>query len=352
MIRLLPHGNYLKKARFNMTDHKTIHYLNVLRLFACLLVVLSHVIGTALQTYSAGLMEVQIYILKGIHNCIRWHVPIFVMISGALFLDPEKSITVKKMYTKYIFRIVLGIIIWGIIYHYVRITMEQKDLRLSYLGKSILAVITNDPFSHLWYLYMILGLYIIQPVLFQFIRSSSQKNVLLLICVLFLFTSLLPTIEILCDINIYNITVFSITGPYVLYFLLGHLLSKCNFMRHQTIVLISCITILFYILLSFCGKEEFFAYNSPFVVLVACSIFYLAKTIDVKLLLADKVDKLCYGVYICHGFSFQFWYRILKITPLKMNWLISIFGGFFFTVIITFLMVYLMRKIKILRAIL
>lgn len=109
-----------------MPDHKTIHYLNVLRLFACLLVVLSHVIGTALQTYSAGLMEVQIYILKGIHNCIRWHVPIFVMISGALFLDPEKSITVKKMYTKYIFRIVLGIIIWGIIYHYVRITMEQK----------------------------------------------------------------------------------------------------------------------------------------------------------------------------------------------------------------------------------
>ena len=173
-----------------------------------------------------------------------------------------------------------------------------------------------------------------------------------MICVLFLFTSLLPTIEILYDINIYNITVFSITGPYVLYFLLGHLLSKCNFMRHQTIVLISCITILFYILLSFCGKEEFFAYNSPFVVLAACSIFYLAKTIDVKLLLADKVDKLCYGVYICHGFSFQFWYRILKITPLKMNWLISIFGGFFFTVIITFLMVYLMRKIKILRAIL
>ena len=50
-----------------------------------------------------------------------------------------------------------------------------KDLRLSYLGKSILAVITNEPFSHLWYLYMILGLYIIQPVLFQFIRSSSQK---------------------------------------------------------------------------------------------------------------------------------------------------------------------------------
>lgn len=71
MIPSLPLGNYLKKARFNMTDHKTIHYLNVLRLFACLLVVLSHVIGTALQTYSDGLMEVQIYILKGIHNCIR-----------------------------------------------------------------------------------------------------------------------------------------------------------------------------------------------------------------------------------------------------------------------------------------
>lgn len=49
-------------------------------------------------------------------SLVRFGVPVFVMISGALFLKPDKDIPVKKLYSKYIFRIVIAFVFWSFIY--------------------------------------------------------------------------------------------------------------------------------------------------------------------------------------------------------------------------------------------
>ena len=46
----------------------------------------------------------------------RFAVPIFVMISGALFLDPKKDIPIRKIYSKYILRIVIAFVFWSVVY--------------------------------------------------------------------------------------------------------------------------------------------------------------------------------------------------------------------------------------------
>ena len=47
---------------------------------------------------------------------VRWGVPVFVMISGALFLDSNKKLSIKRLYTKNILRITCAFLFWSLIY--------------------------------------------------------------------------------------------------------------------------------------------------------------------------------------------------------------------------------------------
>ncbi len=82
-----------------------INYINSLRLLATLGVVFLHA--------SAGILdirEIQNPTDKFIHTCFKYSmqfaVPIFVMISGALFLNPAKEIGYSLMLCKYAKRVV------------------------------------------------------------------------------------------------------------------------------------------------------------------------------------------------------------------------------------------------------
>lgn len=90
-----------------------INYINGLRLIATLGVVFLHA--------SAGILdlrEIPSPTDKFMHTCFKYSmqfaVPIFVMISGALFLNPAKEIGYPLMLRKYVKRIALALLIFGL----------------------------------------------------------------------------------------------------------------------------------------------------------------------------------------------------------------------------------------------
>ena len=90
-----------------------INYINGLRLIATLGVVSLHA--------SAGILdlrEIPSPTDKFMHTCFKYSmqfaVPIFVMISGALFLNPAKEIGYPLMLRKYVKRIALALLIFGL----------------------------------------------------------------------------------------------------------------------------------------------------------------------------------------------------------------------------------------------
>lgn len=88
-----------------------IFYFDYLRIFAALVVVMLH---TAASQYSlTGIYHYSACFWDGI---ARWGVPIFVMISGALFLEPTKTITINNIFKKYIFRIAILFVVWSLFY--------------------------------------------------------------------------------------------------------------------------------------------------------------------------------------------------------------------------------------------
>lgn len=148
------------------------NYFDLLRVISSFAVVVIHVTSAAMNTTE---VSSQTYMANALLNSImRWAVPVFFMISGALFLDPKREVTTKKLFTKIIPHFVICIIIWGGIYsildQYLYGTLSVKSILIALYG-----IITGNTGYHLWFLYDILMLYIAVPI-FRLITCNATKR--------------------------------------------------------------------------------------------------------------------------------------------------------------------------------
>ena len=103
----------MKNMDINVNKNRLI-YMDILRIIACFSVVMLH---TAAQFwYTLPIDQLEWKIANSYDAVFRFGVPIFVMISGALFLNKEKVINIKKLYRHNILRLACVYIIWSCIY--------------------------------------------------------------------------------------------------------------------------------------------------------------------------------------------------------------------------------------------
>lgn len=125
------------------------HCFDFLRVVMTFAVIITHINaqdwGSARNTYR---------IVFNVYHALGWiAVPVFCMISGALFLS--RDIPIKKLYSKYIFRIFTAFMFWSSVYalrFYLKEGNSAKAFELFISGN-----------YHLWFLFMIAGLYMIVP---------------------------------------------------------------------------------------------------------------------------------------------------------------------------------------------
>ena len=82
-------------------------------------------------------------------------------------------------------------------------------------------MLTGCTWKHLWYLYMLLGIYLVLPIL-NSLNNLHLKELLFFVVCIFIFNSLLPTFGLGCGIY------FPIVSIYIGYFLVGYLIIKLN----------------------------------------------------------------------------------------------------------------------------
>jgi surface polysaccharide O-acyltransferase-like enzyme len=119
------------------------------------------------------------------------------MITGVLFLNPEKNITPVKMFKKYFLRIVLAIIIFGIPYCFMEIFFDANmSFKMDQIGIAALNALQGKSWDHMWYLYMIAGLYLCIPFIKIFVVNASINILKYTLLILFVFTSVLLTLNL------------------------------------------------------------------------------------------------------------------------------------------------------------
>lgn len=90
-----------------------INYINSLRLLATLAVVFLHTSAGILDTREIGDFDNRFF-LACYKYSMQFAVPLFVMISGALFLTPGKDVGFGLFISKYVRRIALALLLFGL----------------------------------------------------------------------------------------------------------------------------------------------------------------------------------------------------------------------------------------------
>ncbi len=189
-----------------------------LRVAAACAVVALHVAGRGLVDAPYGSASWWIADFYRAATC--WCVPVFVMISGALLLNPQKPQPPGVFYRKRMSRVLIPLVFWTLFYLGLRARIGDVTW-----PEAVRDVVRAGPYGHLWFLYMIAGLYFLTPLLQPFVRSVPLREQAWIIFSLVAGASAYDLISQLTN-GFGKKTMFSLFVIYVPYYLCGSLLYR------------------------------------------------------------------------------------------------------------------------------
>lgn len=341
-----------------MKENKRILYFDVLNIMACFCVILMHHNGIVhffsdtMQWKQALIVEVVAY----------WAVPVFFMLTGATLLDYSERYDTKTFFKKRVFRTLIPFLLWSII----SLVVYRKLGTLSFDDfsvKSILNAIINTKIEPVyWFFPTYFGVCLGIPVL-----SVLRKNRTVLwymVGVSFLFNSCLPPLLGLLNIQWNGAIGFPVT-TYLVYVVWGYLLSTEHQSKKKCIVaaMLAVFAMIFrYVAiykLSFRDGTKnglFFSYGYFTAVLLAIGVFVVVKKICTKYLVNSRyintaltrISACSFGIYLIHRLVMIFEQNCIFVG-IETESLFWRTAGALVTYMICLVLVYVMKKIPILR---
>ena len=296
--------------------------ISLLRILATLSVVFLHTNSALLDRPDLYALNPQQTLLLTLgKQCMNWAVPVFLMLTGALLLDPRRQLTFRLCAGKYARRALLALFVFGVPFSILEQVMNTRMLTFSMLPQAFLQVISGDSWAHLWYLYTLIGLYLLLPVFKRFTDAASRDELGSILLVLFLFQFLLPPLRTLFDLQIaFEIPVAG-TAPFYLLmgrFLYDRLPACLQSRRRNLLLLLTTFACTLLVLLVF-RTEAYLEYLTPvYAVLIFC-LFRGLHPDERRTGLLWAIDRLCFGVYLVHPVFINFVYKFLKVTPLSFS---------------------------------
>lgn len=306
------------------------YYLDVARVLSMISVIMIHV--GAISWYDApfSLYPWGIYNLFDLLS--RYCVPVFLMISGYIFLNPDKDIPVKKIYTRYLPRLICAFLFWSFLYALI----TSGFLTQRTLSGGVGAALAHDTFwghYHMWYMYLIVAFYILTPAVRPL--ATNRKALRYFLIVSYIFSYLIPNIQMIS-------VVYKYTGPYlnrlemqfisgyVFYFVAGYYFATEDFDKKQRKILylvgalgfaFTLITTTSYMLINQYPNSTLHEYYTAGVPLFSIAVFVFFRyrfadvNPDTKLMkVVMWMSKLSFGVYMAHDFGLIVFKKI-GLTP-------------------------------------
>ena len=264
---------------------KRLSYLDYIRVVACMMVVAIHVSAEYMFISQEWSMVFNIAFL--VDKMSRIAVPLFFMISGKLYLSKEKF-DFKVFLRKTWFPLLGMYILWNLLYAIRR-------------GYSSFGVLLQEGSFHLWFIPVILGIYLLLPIL----RSLNEELLKWLLLITFVTEILLTTLRLTLP---YFGIVTQIASmqycSYLFYFLLGYFLDmKKGNILYGVLWLLSNICFGCLSIYVFHNIGIFFEYNHLVVCFEACCFYLMMNGICTKRSLSiERLGSLTLNIYFCHMF--------------------------------------------------
>ncbi len=314
-----------------------------LRIFACLAVVLLHLLNASTIYYFKEMSVSQATIVGQILHQTIWAVPCFLMITGALLLNPEKEIPMKKIVGKYIRRVLMALIVFTFIFQCIDYGFhEEHEIFLKFFTN----LFTGYSWPHMWYLYLMIFIYLLLPFFKIITKYMDDRMLIYLVVLMLIFNSIIPIITAFKIPNAFQIYNFVI---YPIYLFLGYLIHKKGLPKLSCVILIICGTVgivLATTLKPTDGVKAFYDYASPFVIMQAMGIFGLFDQWKISTMnpVVHFLDSTTFGVYLIHFIFVKVVMKFLHFNPYHYGiWVFFVMMIVFF--ICSSLITALIRKI-------
>ena len=306
-----------------MENNRTL-YFDHLRVLATIAVMMLHV---AAMNWSA--VDVNGYdwrVFNFYDSIVRWSVPVFIMISGALFLNRD-DVPVKKIYFKYVLRMAVAYLFWSFIYYlFAEGTVPQQFQLLFQPGKTQRFIGILGGHYHMWFVPMIAGLYMCIPIIKQIVQNEKASDYFLILSFVFLFfiPQCVNLVKDFCGEQLISIVnalygrVQALQLGFVMnctfYFILGYKLSKTQFDRKTRYLIYAlglfgfAFTVVVDWIVAIKTQTPTQTYYSNFcvnVLLEAVAVFELYKNISFKenkfYRLILRLSQWSFGAYMVHA---------------------------------------------------
>lgn len=261
-------------------------------------------------------------------SLVRWCVPVFLMVTGALLI-PKKN-TFSEFIQKRFGKILIPFAFWSFIYLVILIykhIMYANEIS----SLNIIHIMLHGTSYHLWYIYMLLGVYIVLPLISKKIQTVSDKSLLFIILFWFLVLGLnyIPTFCLYPAAHVF--------AGYVGYTIFGYYLSTKNI---GNITALICFLVGFTITAfgtfelsnqqhSF--SELLYKYTTPHIALMAAGIFILVKNNMVSettwlAKVKNIIAKHSLGIYLIHVLMLEIlnrlgldWYYVNPLVGIALT---------------------------------
>ena len=323
-----------------MKNNSRIVWVDVLRLMALLMVIAGH----SVDIYNATPQDDPMNGFWGafIGSLMRPSVPLFAMMTGLLLLPIKMP--AAEFYRRRIPRVLIPMLLWSAVYYLIPwftgvigldksviSTLFPFEFSPSQEWSDAVSNIALIPFTfngyttHMWYLYMLIGLYLIMPFFSAWIERNDKTMVRTYI-IMWCCSLLLPYLSQLLSPNIFGVCAWNQFGTFYYfagftgYLLLGYLLGKGNPLPSRKIVAMGAMLFFAGYIITYTGFatliaqysyeeapdliEMFWQFCSPNVVLMALGMFLAVQRVKITSVRLQNIlaqtTKCSFGAYLMH----------------------------------------------------
>ncbi len=333
------------------TQSNHLRWVDLVRTLGAFLVVIAHIqFGGGGPAWVGGFY----FVLS------RIAVPMFFMASGYLLLSKEEPYLV--FFRKRALKVIVPFLAWSVIYMLWKREYFDASFSFEVVAAYAIKILRGPRTNHLWFFYPLIGLYLVTPIL-RILTARGVVNDLVYFCGLwFLVTPVFYTLQEFTPLQ-FGFEIYFAAG-YIGYYVLGYLLGKIRFSRIYlyglmglfVIVSIGSTAIIHHNSVIDYHTQYFGNYLSINIVALSAAAFVLLRELPVNdgfnRVLAP-FSKASFGVYLIHVIVldemaksqlFNAWFN--TGNSIYMIPLLGLLGF-----VVSFVFVYLLQKIPVVRSI-
>ena len=317
------------------------------------MVIINHTHGFILDYKS----DINIIFYCILFSLCKIGVPIFLMITGTLILDKEYNY--KKVF-KCIYRVLIPVVGLSFILYINNVGINGINI-ISFVKQ-----ILSEPYIfHFWYVYALIGIYLVIPFVQKMIKKFSDKDYIIFISLFLLLPTILNTISSVFRLQ-FSSNISMPFFPIIIALLIcGNYISKIKKTRKYliyftTLFIISYICMFLSMYIPYLNNGiisyKFDSWDSMPVLLMSISIFYIIKYYfeNIKYTkisyLIQEISSTTFGIYLIH--TIINW-ELYNISIIKSIYNINGILGSILLEILVFIIccfiIYLLKKIPIIK---